>query len=195
MRVGWLLLAMALFVSGCQPAGHQFAGLVKDPAPVVEDFTLTDESGAAFSLSQLRGQWVLLFFGYTHCPDVCPATLQTLKQVKGDLGADAERVRVVFISVDPARDDLDMLGQYVHAFGADFKGLTGSPEAVTAVADRFDATFEKTVVQSSSEYLVSHTAFVYVLDPATHWRLTFPFGLPSAEIVGDLKTLLSEEEQ
>jgi protein SCO1/2 len=192
LRAHILTLNLALTLTACQPAGHQFSGLIPDAATGSYDFTLVDEGGNDFALSELRGQWVLLFFGYTHCPDVCPATLQTLKQVKRALGADAEQVRVVFVSVDPARDDVGVLRKYVQAFGPDFKGLTGTPEAVASVAEQFGVTYARKDVASASGYLVSHTAYLYLLDPQANLRLTFPFGVKPEEVTSDLQYLMKE---
>jgi protein SCO1/2 len=174
---------------------HTFAGEVKQPPVAAADFSLTDEAGQPFALSDLRGQWILLAYGYTTCPDVCPATLSALKRVKEQLGPQAADVRVVFVSIDPARDTVPVMENFVHHFGADFKGLTGAPEAVATAAKAFGAKYEKWDIQTSVGYLMKHSAFVYVIDPRFEWRLTFPFGVKPQEMAADLKYLMTREKK
>ncbi len=179
---GWLKLTDA----------HTFSGMVLNPPALAADFTLTDGSGQPFALSSLRGQWILLAYGYTSCPDVCPATLANLRQVKQALNpAEAEQVRVVFVTVDPERDTADIVKRYVAHFGADFIGLTGSPNDVATAAQAFGVKYEKKESMSAVGYLVNHSAYVYLIDPQFRWRLTFPFGARSQEIVSDLRYLIS----
>jgi protein SCO1/2 len=199
----WARLALiGLLVIGAGAAGalalwprHTFSGVVLDPPASAPDFTLTDESGQAFTLSALRGQWVLLSYGYTSCPDVCPATLNNLKKVKQALGPLAEKVRVVFVSVDPERDTAAIMDEYVHHFGADFKGLTGAPDQVAAAAQGFGVKYAKKYVESANGYLVSHSAFVYLIDPDFRWRLSYPFGVAPEAMAADLQYLISHPSQ
>lgn len=174
-------------------AGHTFAGVVSEPPSLASDFTLTDEAGEPFSLSALRGQWILLTYGYTSCPDVCPLTLAHLRDVKQILGADAERVSVVFVSVDPERDTVDVVRRYVGHFGGDFKGLTGTPAAVADAASAFGVKYEKKVSSTAVGYSVSHTAYVFLIDPAFRVRVTFPFGVKSSEIASDVEYLMNSK--
>ena len=201
MRRGWLVLLtlflLVLVMLGAlwivpRLSGHTFSGQVLQPAPTATDLNLIDETGRPFALGELRGQWILLTYGYTTCPDVCPLTLANLKQVKAQLGSQAAQVRVVFVSVDPERDTPQVMEQYVHHFGADFKGLTGSPESVARAAQAFGVKYEKHATDSAIGYLVSHTANVYLLDSQFRWRMTFPFGIHAAEIAGDVKYLMNQ---
>lgn len=200
----WLvwLLAIGLAILGfggmawwaTQNRPHTFAGLVVDPPKSIIDFTLETRNAQPVTLSSLRGQWVWLSYGYTHCPDVCPTTLATLKRAKESLGTNAAQVRVVFVSVDPKRDTPDITQQYVEHFGPDFVGLSGSPTAVATAAQSFNVTYEAKESDSAAGYLVSHSAFVYLIDPQSRWRISYPFGVSAQEIAADLNYLLSESQ-
>jgi protein SCO1/2 len=181
---GWVLVA-------CKPSAPSFRGTVLDPPKTVQDFTLTDQSGQPFRLSDQRGRVVLLFFGYTHCPDVCPTTLGTWKKVHEALGQDAEGVRFVFVTVDPERDTSERLGQHLDIFSNDFVGLTGKPDELQAVYQTFGVFFEKdATTESAAGYLVSHTASAFVVDPEGRWRLRHTFGTLIEDIVHDIEQLL-----
>jgi len=173
---------------------HTFAGVAAIPPSPAADFTLTDESGAAFTLSSLRGQWILLTYGYTSCPDLCPATLANLQQVKAELGPAGDRVRVIFSTVDPDRDTVDVLRTYVHHFGADFKGLTGSTAQVAQAAQAYGVSYQKSPSPGEVGYAVNHSAFVYLLDPQFRLRVTYPFGVASQEITADLQYLMAQDK-
>ena len=174
-----------------QPA-HQFSGIVNQPPGPAADFTLTDETGAPFRLSDLRGQWILLDYGYTSCPDVCPTTLAMLRQMRLQLGAEADKVRIVFVSVDPERDTPEKLGQYLNHFGDDLKGLSGTPAQVAEAAQPYGVKYEKKEADSALGYLVSHTAFVYLIDPQFQLRVTYPFGISASDMAADLAYLFSQ---
>lgn len=174
---------------------HTYSGEVLKPPVPAPDFALTDEAGQPFALSDLRGQWVLLAYGYTTCPDVCPATLSALKRVKEQLGPQAADVRVVFVSIDPERDTVAVMEDFVHYFGSDFKGLTGTPAEVAAAAQAYGAKYEKWDIQTSVGYLMKHSAFVYLIDPAFQWRLTFPFGVKPQEMAADVQYLMAREKR
>jgi protein SCO1/2 len=169
---------------------HAYTGLLQKPPAPAPDFTLVDERGQPFTLSTLRGRWVLLVYGYTTCPDVCPATLAILRQARAELGPDAEQVQVVFVSVDPERDTPEVMGQYVAHFDPTFHGLTGTPEAVAQAAAAYGVIYQRRAAASAVGYLVNHSAYVYVIDPAFRWRLTFPFGARPAEVAEDLRYLI-----
>lgn len=174
-------------------SAHQFAGAVLHPPQPAPNITLTDETSQPFALDSQHGQWILLTYGYTSCPDVCPLTLDHLRQVKELLGAQAANVRVVFVSVDPKRDTPQVLNGYVKHFGSDFKGLTGSADAIAQAAKAYDVRYELKAKESGDGYTVSHTAFVYLIDPAFQKRITYPFGVEPAEIASDLKYLMTSE--
>lgn len=186
-----LLLAplAILLLSAC--GAPSFRGSVLEPPVAVPDFTLTDQYGQPFRLSDQRGQVVLLFFGYTSCPDVCPTTLGTWRRVHQALGDDADRVRFVFVTVDPERDTTERLGLHVNAFNPDFVGLTGTPAELEAVYDLFGVIHEKDTSSGSAlGYLVNHTATTFVVDPDGRWRLRETYGTEVEDFVHDIRQLL-----
>jgi protein SCO1/2 len=172
-------------------ADPPFRGGALEPAHPASDFALTASDGSMFRLREQRGRAVVLFFGYTFCPDVCPLTLSEMAQVRSRLGARAGRLRVVFITVDPERDTVERLRAYVGAFDRSFLGLTGSPEALARVRQAYGVVAEKrTVVGTRAAYLVDHSAFAYVVDPAGRLRLMFPFGTSIEDMAHDIGLLL-----
>jgi protein SCO1/2 len=172
------------------PYGYQ--GSLIDPPKPAADFTLSSSDGTPFRLSQQRGDTVLLFFGYTHCPDICPTTLYDFSQIEARLGAEAEDLRFVFITVDPKRDSLDVLDAYVSAFDADIVALGGSMEELQPVWDAYGVYRQDNDAGSAGGYFVDHTARVYVINPEGDLRLTFPFGMEPEAMADDLRHLLDE---
>jgi protein SCO1/2 len=169
----------------------QFKGGLLTPSRPAADLRLTTQDGQEFRLSQERGKVVALWFGYTFCPDVCPTTLAELAQAQQRLGDDGKRFRIVFVTVDPERDTPARLREYVTAFGGSFTALTGSPERLAAARKAYGVVAEKRVVPgTSAAYLIDHSAFVYVVDPAGQLRLMFPFGMSVDDMVHDVKMLL-----
>ncbi len=184
-----LAALVAIVLAAC--GSPSFRGSVLDGPVAVPDFTLTDQYGRPFRLSDQQGNVVLLFFGYTQCPDVCPTTLATWRRVHQELGDDAARVRFVFITVDPERDTQERLGLHVSAFSPDFVGLTGTPDELQAVYDIFGVYHEKdTSSGSAAGYLVAHTATTFLVDPEGRWRLGEPYGTLAEDIVHDIRQLL-----
>lgn len=163
--------------------------LLQSPKPAA-DFTLTAHTGQRVHLSAFRGKLVLLFFGYTFCPDVCPVTLAKVAQALKRLGPKARQVQVLFISVDPDRDTLERLAAYVTSFDPTFIGMTGTPEEIASVAARYGIFFKKEEGTKATGYLVAHTAIVTVIDPQGDVRLLFPFGISPDEMADDLASLL-----
>ena len=183
------LLAVAGLLAAC--GGPSFRGSVMDEPVPVPGFTLQDHTGQPFRLADQRGNVVLLFFGYTSCPDVCPTTLATWRQVHDLLGDEAGRTRFVFVTVDPERDTGERLGRHVQAFNPDFLGLTGAPEQLQEVYDIFGVYHEvDTTSQSALGYLVNHTATTFVLDPEGVWRLRETYGTLAEDIAHDVQQLL-----
>jgi protein SCO1/2 len=140
------------------------------------DFTLTDHRGKAVRLSDFRGRIVALFFGFTQCPDVCPTTLSDFAQVNRNLGRDAERLQVLFVTIDPERDTQQLLAEYIPAFDARFIGLRGSPEEIRRVADGFKVTYRKIPAREGNFYTLDHTAYVFLFDKTGRLRLKVPHG-------------------
>jgi protein SCO1/2 len=157
------------------------------------DFTLTEASdGATVHGKDFRGKVVLLYFGYAHCPDVCPTTLALLRHAVKDLGADADQVRILFVSVDPARDTLAQLKTYAAAFGSGVVGLRGSEDELKAVTRRYRVSYGYGKPDSSGAYEVSHSSAVYVFDREGEIRLMIGSSDSAPTITGDLQRLLAE---
>jgi protein SCO1/2 len=169
----------------------EFAGQELVPPSPAMDFSLKSADGAEFRLSHQRGKIVLLSFGYTFCPDVCPTTLVELSQVRARLGETAKRVQVAFITLDPERDTAERLRLYTTAFDPSFIGLTGSETQLAEVRQAYGVIAEKQVVSGTTvAYLIAHSAYTYVIDPEGRLRLLFPFGLSVEEMTDDIKQLL-----
>jgi len=189
MRLSIALLAVLLIVlTGCQP--YQYHGLYLDSPTQATDFTLTSQTGEPVSLSDLRGKLVLLYFGYTFCPDVCPTTLSTLNQALELMGKKADDVQVVMVSVDPERDTPEVLANYLSNFNPSFMGLTGTHDQIASAATGLGVFFEKHEGSAATGYLVDHTASVMALDQQGRLRLVIPFETSAEDIASDLTRLL-----
>ena len=190
-----LLLAVAV-LTGCggeQRAQSAFKATDITGADFGKHLALIDHNGRAVTLETFRDKLIVLFFGYTHCPDVCPTTLSDMAQALALLPArDVERVQVLFVTVDPQRDAPEMLKAYVPYFHPSFLGLYGTPEAVTAAAREFKVVYRRHETAGESGYLVDHSAGSYVLDRRGRVRLYQPFGQPPDDIAHDLRLLLAE---
>ncbi len=190
----WLLavvvLGLSVWLAAC--GAYQYKGTTHpgDPAP---DFSLPAAQGGTFRLSDQRGRIVLLFFGYTHCPDVCPTTLAEARQMLNALGDQADRVRFVFITVDPERDTLDDLAAYAAHFHPDIIALGGDPAQLQPVYDAYHVYVEKVPAEGSdTAYTVTHTARVFLVDAQGRLRLSYAFGTPWQDVVDDIRHLLRE---
>jgi protein SCO1/2 len=162
-----------------------------DPPRAIPDFTLTDQDGEPFRFSDTDGTVRLLYFGYTNCPDICPTTLLTWKQVREELGDHADHVTFIMVTVDPEQDTPDVLKRYVKAFHPSFVGLTGSMEELTRVWAAFGVQVQKEPMpESAAGYSVGHTASVFAVDPEGRLRLKFPFGATPEQIASDVRRLM-----
>lgn len=150
-----------------------------------EDFTLDSTLGRPLALSELRGEPVLLYFGYTTCPDICPTSLADLRMALQKLGPDSDKVQVLFVSVDPERDTVDRLQTYLGAFDPSFIGLTGPAAEIEKVASRFGVYYQKSNVESAAGYLVDHTSTILLIDADGALRLMFPYGTTGEQIAAD----------
>jgi protein SCO1/2 len=153
------------------------------------DFRLTDHNGVQRKLADFRGKVTVLFFGYIHCPDVCPTTLADLAQVMRLLGKDAERVQVLFVTVDPERDKPELLAQYVPAFHPSFLALHGDAQATARTAEAFGVTYEKQ--PTSSGYNMDHSAGTFLIDPQGRVRLLAPYAQRAEWLAEDIRLLLA----
>ncbi len=170
---------------------HTFHGtVIQSPEPSY-DFTLTSANGDV-SLSDYRGKLVLIYFGYTFCPDICPATLANVGQSLKELGTKADNVQLIMISLDPERDTPEKLAEYVAHFHPSFIGVTGSQEDLAKVASLYGIFYEKTDGSDNTGYLINHTATLLVIDREGYLKLVFPFGVTVPEIVDDLKYMLRQ---
>ena len=182
-------IALALFLFS-EPAG--FRGTTYgEPYPVAQEFELSRGDGSRLRLSQMRGKAVLLFFGYTSCPDVCPTTLAELKQALEKLGEEkAQQVEVLFVTVDPQRDTPERVQEYVDHFNPDFIGLSGSESELVPVWQKYGVFREIVDGTSAAGYIVNHTARVTLIDQDGNMRVSFAFETPVEDIVHDLNMLL-----
>jgi len=169
---------------------YSFHGQLIQSPDVAPDFTLTSTNGQLVSLSDFRGQLVVLYFGYTFCPDVCPTTLFEYKQALALLGPQADQVQVIMVTVDPERDIPETLAQYLTRFSPDFLGLTGTLDEVSTVAVLYGIYFSKEAGSVATDYLVNHTASQMVIDTEGHLKLVFPYGTSAEDIAADLTFLL-----
>lgn len=164
--------------------------LLESPDPV-DDFELTAHTGQRVRLSDFRGRLLVLFFGYTSCPDICPATLSDLAGALELLGERAAEVQVAMVTVDPERDSPPMMTQYLDNFHRDFVGLTGERAEIEAVAGAFGIYYEQDVQGQPGGYLVVHTTSLLVIGRDGRLRLVLPFGVTKKEIAADLLNLLT----
>ena len=192
---GWLaaVAAAAFTLSACQPAPQppSFQATDITGAAFARDFSLTDHNGQQRTLADFKGKVVAIFFGYVHCPDVCPTTLSDFAAALQQLGPQAERVQVLFVTVDPQRDSPELLKQFVPAFNPGFLGMYGDEATLTQLAKEYKVVYQKTSVKGADDYLIDHSAGTYVYDPQGRLRLLMPYGSSPEAIAQDLKTLLA----
>ena len=184
-----------MLLAACSPEAPKFRSTDITGADFGRELALTDHNGKPRTLGDFRGKAVVLFFGYTHCPDICPTTLADMAGVMKKLGKDAERVQVLFVTVDPERDTPAVLGQYVPAFDARFLGLYGDPAATQRAAKEFKIFYEKRAGSSPGAYTVDHSAQSYVIDPQGRLRLFVRQDRIAEDLDGDLRTLLGQTGQ
>lgn len=181
-------------------AGAAVLGLMRDAPPIAAqtglragafhpprdapDFSLSGSNGSEVSLARYRGKVVLLTFGFTYCSAVCPTTLATLAQARARMG---DGVQVIFVTVDPERDDAEQMRGYVTAFDPSFIGATGSPHRLAAVRQEYGVTADKQ--GSGADYAMAHTSSIFLIDPAGRLRAMMPYGRDAADYVHDIKLL------
>lgn len=192
-RLARLLFAAAtLVLGGCDDGAPAFRATdVSGTTEWGRDFVLPDASGQVRRLGEFRGKAVVLFFGYTQCPDVCPATLSIMAEVAKLLGNDADQLQVVFVTLDPARDTSPLIAEYMAQFHPGFIGLRGDAAAIEATAKEFKVFYSRQATGSAGGYTLDHTAGSYVFDPRGRLRLYVRHGAPAADIAADLRLLLA----
>lgn len=190
LAVGLTLGAFVWLVVVPRFQPHVFSGVViqsQTPAPRVD---LVTSSGERASLADFTDRLVVLYFGYTFCPDVCPTTLSTLKKAVDDLGRDADDVQVIMVSVDPERDSPEVLREYLEYFDPGFLGMTGTESEIAAVATVFGVFFQAEEGTADTGYLVNHTAHLMVIDRDGYLKLVLPPDATADQIASDLEYLL-----
>jgi protein SCO1/2 len=180
----------AVLGAACGPAAPKFRSTDITGADFGRELALTGHDGKPRSLADFRGRFVVLFFGYTHCPDICPTTLVDMAEVMKKLGKDAARVQVLFVTVDPERDTPEVLAKYVPAFDPGFLGLSGDAAATQRAAKEFKIFYEKRPGSTPSAYTVDHSGQSYVLDAQGKLRLFVRYDRISTDLADDLRTLL-----
>jgi len=191
-----MLISGALALSGCDQftsssAKQAFRGIDITGAEYARTLSLPDQEGKQRSLSDYKGKVVVVFFGYTQCPDVCPATMAELAQVKQALGKDGERVQGIFVSVDPERDTPEILKSYMASFDGSFVALRGTPEQTKEAAKEFKVFYGKVPGKTEGSYTVDHTAGSFVFDASGKVRLFVRYGSGAEALTADLKALLA----
>ena len=189
-KAAMLLVAGALALSGCGAGAPKFKASDVTGAGFGRDFTLTDPAGKQRTLADYRGKVVVLFFGYTQCPDVCPTTLSTLAETMKSLGTDASRVQVIFVTVDPDRDTAEVVKSYVSAFDPSFVGLRGDADAIARTAKEFKILYQKQPGRTPESYTVDHSAGTFVFDTQGRLRLYVGNGQGPDVFAHDIRELL-----
>lgn len=182
--------ALVLACAACGSGSAKFEGSDVTGVAFGRDFKLTDHNATPRTLEDFRGKVVVLFFGYTQCPDVCPATMSELAAVMQKLGADAQRVQVLFVTVDPERDTQSLLAEYVPAFNPSFLGLRGDAKATAEVAKEFKILYQKQPGATPGSYTVDHSAGTFLFDPQGRLRVYVSYGQGPEVFAHDISLLL-----
>ncbi|MFN4140686.1 SCO family protein [Aestuariivirga sp.] len=193
-RRSLLILATVLLVIAAGLAGYawmsrQVAGPASTGTALVGGpFTLTDQNGRRVTEKDFHGKYMLVFFGYTYCPDICPTELQVMMAALDQMGTEAEKIQPIFVSVDPARDTPDVMKSYVENFGPRLVGLTGSPEEVAAAAKAYRVYYARSGNTASTEdYLVDHSSIIYLMGPDGRFVKHFTYTTDAAKLASELK--------
>lgn len=185
-----VLACCLLALAACGQGKPVFQNTDITGAEFGQGFQLTDHTGKARTLKDFDGKAVVVFFGFTRCPDVCPSTLAEMKAVRERLGADADRVQVLFITIDPERDTPRLLAEYVPSFDPSFLGLYGDMATTERTAKEFKIYYQKVPGSTPDNYSMDHTAASYIYDPRGHLRLYVRNGAGTDAITHDIKLLL-----
>lgn len=193
-----LLASLVLFLSACNSPvrsgsdgnGASFVGTDITGADFPKPLALMDHTGKIRTMNEFKGKVVALFFGYTHCPDVCPTTMVDLKKTMKLLGDKADNVQVIFVTVDPVRDTQEVLAQFVPSFDSRFIGLRGSLQETAETLGNFKIFYSKVESKTRGDYTIDHSAGIYVFDKEGKIRLYLDYGQKPADIASDLKKLM-----
>lgn len=192
LMLGGTTLAAAASLMACKPKAISLDGVDITGAQYGKDFPLPDAHGQQRSIQDFAGQVVVVFFGYTQCPDVCPTTLQELVEAKALLGAQGDRLQGIFVSLDPERDTPEVLRAYTEAFDPQLVALTGTAAQITAVAKDFKVFFKKVEGKQPGSYTLDHSAGIYMYDPQGQLRAYHRYGQGAQALAKDAKALLDE---
>ena len=188
----------ALALAGCQKASPDkpaFKGVELTGAEYARQLNLTDQDGRARSLADFKGKVLVVFFGYTQCPDVCPTTMAEVAEVKRSLGADGDKVQGVFVTIDPERDTGQLLKAYMASFDPSFVALRGSAEQTQAAAKEFKVFFAKVPGKTPESYTMDHTAASFIFDTEGRVRVYARYGSGAQPLADDIKLLLAESKK
>jgi len=178
---------------GCSSQEPSFRGTVIAGPEAAPEIGLDDQEGNKFRLSDQKGKVVLLFFGFSHCPEACPMTLSTWKQIESRLNGAVDGVKFVFVTVDPERDDAESLGNFVSAYSQRIISLRGDAQALKPIHQSYGIFIEKDNEKiSEGSYLINHTTSIILIDQKGRWRLNYPYGVSADDIVHDIEILLNE---
>jgi len=191
MKKLFAALCMLLALAACGEKQLKFENTDLTGLDYAKGFSLNDHTGKPVTLESYKGKVVVLFFGFTHCPDVCPTTMAEMSAVMKELGPDADKVQVLFATLDPERDTRELLSQYVPGFDPRFVGLYGTPAQIAATAKEFKVFYQKVPGKTPDSYTIDHTAGSYVFDKTGKLRLFLRHGGGPAPIVHDLKLLVA----
>lgn len=189
-----LLLSCLAWLPGCSERDAQFTAIDVTGADYAKDFALTDHNGQSRSLKDFRGKVVVMFFGYTQCPDVCPTSLSELAEVKKLLGADGGKLQGLFVTVDPQRDTPEVLKAYMGNFDPEFLALYTSPEQLAVLAKDYKVYFKKVDGKTPTSYTMDHSAGNYIYDTQGRLRLYTRYGSGAPAMAADIKLLLAEQK-
>jgi protein SCO1/2 len=177
-------------LAACQKPQPQFHGVNLSGAPYGQDFTLRNPQGRELRLADFRGRAVLLFFGFTQCPDICPTALSRAVAVRQLLGAQAQRLQVLFMTIDPERDSPELLQAYTQAFDPSFMGLYSDAAGTARTARDFKVFYSK--VPTGSSYTMDHSTLSYLFDPQGRLRVAIPHAATAAQVADDVRALLAD---
>jgi protein SCO1 len=184
-------IVAALLFAACTPEKPSFKSVDVTGAEFGRELALTDHTGKPRTLTDFKGKVVAVFFGFTRCPDVCPTTLAEMKLVKERLGADGDKLQVLFVTIDPERDTPELLAKYVPAFDPSFLGLHGNAEATAKTAKEFKVFYQKAPGSSPDNYSMDHTAATFIYDPQGRLRLFAKHGMGADALAQDIRLLLA----
>jgi protein SCO1/2 len=187
-----ILIGVVAFLTFAFQKPDSFRGTLYDPAQPAPEITLIRADGQPFRLSAEKGKLVFLFFGYTSCPDVCPTTMAEMRQVRQAVGAKADQFDVVFVTVDPNRDTPEKVQKYVSVFDPGFIGLSGSMDELQLVWDKYGVYRQVEASTSPTDYAVTHSSRLYLVDRQGNLRLSYAFGTSPDDIAYDVQLLLAE---